>query len=275
MAMHSSALPVYQLCQRASREIRRLYVAQLAQALPVVSKADGTPVTEADTRSHELLQAGLEKLMPGVPVVSEEASVPPWSSRQHWSQYWLVDPLDGTREFIAGSGHFSINLALVEDHRPVLGAIYLPMTGEMYWGGEGSSPVIYRGGQRRQVRPRVASLQQVLKVIHSRGGREQAPMRELKANLRLRWPQLVEEVRGSAWKFCRLAEGGAHIYPRFGETSEWDTAAGQALLEAAGGRVLDEKGEPLRYNLRPELQNPSFFALAPADFDWCEVLGIT
>ena len=272
--MKSSVQPLYQLCQRASREIRRLYVAQLKQALPVVRKADGSPLTEADTGAHEILLAGLAKLTPGVPVLSEEAPAPDFERRRHWSEYWSVDPLDGTREFIAGTGQFSINLALIDGHRAVLGVIYLPLTGEMYWGGQGAAPVALRGDQVRRVQPRTASREQALKLVHSRAGGTQAPMLRLKVQLQQQWGQLLAESRGSAWKFCRLVEGGAHLYPRFGETSEWDTAAGQALLEAAGGQVLDHEGRTLRYNAAEQLHNPPFYAVGPADFDWCEVLGL-
>ena len=272
--MEVSAQALYQLCLRASREVRRRYDYRRVEPVGLSCKEDGSPVTEADLRAGEVLVAGLERLAPGVPVVSEETSWPPDSVRRGWSEYWLVDPLDGTREFISGSSQFSINVALVRGGSAELGVIYLPLTGEMYCGGRQAAPLLYRGGQVRKVRPRIASRGDALKLIHSRAGGEHPRMDVLKERLREQGFELLVERRGSAWKFCRLAEGGAHLYPRYGSTREWDTAAGQAMLEAVGGRVVDVKGQALRYNTHRQLMNPPFFAFGPADFDWCAVLGL-
>lgn len=272
--MEVSAQSLYRLCLRASREVRRRYDFRRVEPMDLSRKGDGSPVTEADLKSSEVIVAGLEKLSPGVPVVSEESAWPADSVRRDWSEYWLVDPLDGTREFISGSSQFSINLALVRGGSAELGAIYLPLTGEMYCGGRAAAPLLYRGGQVRRVCPRIASRGAALKLIHSRSGGKHPSMRALRDRLREQGFDLLAERRGSAWKFCRLIEGGAHLYARYGATREWDTAAGQAMLEAVGGRVVDVKGQALRYNTHRQLINPPFFALAPADFDWCQVLGL-
>ena len=272
--MHELAPQLYQLCERASRDMRQLYYQHLRSPLVAKQKADGSPVTLADSLADDMLRAGLQRLTPGLPVISDEASLPAFSERRGWQSYWLVDPLDGTREFIAGTGHFCINIALLEDNKPVLGAIYLPLSGEMYWGGGDHRPEVIGPDGRRQLRPRIARLDSALKLLVSSRGRKNPRFTALKARLGSHCPWLMEEVRGSGWKYCRLVEGGGHCYARFGPTSEWDTAAGQALLEAAGGEVLDAFGEPLRYNTREDLANPDFFALAPADFSWRELLQL-
>lgn len=265
---------LYRLCRLASLQLLDLYQRHQREPLSIVTKPDGSPVTEADTLVQAILIEGMAKLLPGVPVISEEAQMPALTERRRWQRYWLLDPLDGTREFIAGTGHFCINVALVEAGEAVWGAIFVPLTGEMYVGGKGCPAEVYRAGQVWPLRPRAARMGGVLKLLHSVRGSRHRKIRELKSRLAQCCPCVMEELRGSAWKFCRLAEGGGQIYARFGETSEWDTAAGQALLESVGGAVLDQAGRPLRYNDSEDMRNPDFYALAPAEFSWEDVLAL-
>lgn len=266
--MHELSAPLYRICRQAGKVLCDLYAAHLRQPLQVEVKQDASPVTIADRRSNEILHAGLERLCPGWAVLSEETPIPAFEQRREWRQYWLIDPLDGTREFIEGSGHFCISVALIEDDRPRLGAIYLPLTGQLYLGGVDQQAMVYTPGQQRILVPRPARRDALVKMLVSRRGSRDPRVQAFRRQLESRFPGVLTEKRGSAWKFCRIAEGSGQIYPRFGATSEWDTAAGQALLEAVGGVVADLDGRPLRYNRRPELENPPFLALGPASFDW-------
>lgn len=259
--MHELVEPLYSITHRAGELLRSLYVRHLDQPLQVDSKADASPVTEADRRCNALLQRELALLRPDWPVLSEETEAPDFEQRRRWRDYWLVDPLDGTREFIEGTGHFCISIAHVREHRAHLGAIYLPLTAELYIGGAEQPPLCYTPHLVRALHGN-ARPSDTGKVLCSRRGRRDPRIVAFCEGMQQRFARVDNEVRGSAWKFCRLAEGGGDVYPRFGATSEWDTAAGQALLEAAGGAVLDLDGEPLRYNCRTGLENPPFIAMA-------------
>jgi len=263
--------PLYQLCQRAGVELRGLYEQHLRQPLQIDIKDDASPVTCADRRANEILRLGLQKLDPGIAILSEESELPGFEQRSQWRQLWLLDPLDGTREFIAGSGHFCISIARVEDNHAVFGVIYLPLTGEMYVGGCHQAAMVYTPRQQRLLAPSRAQYGSPLKLLASKGGGQHPGVLRFRQKLADRFDWVMLETRGSAWKFCRLAEGAGHVYPRFGATAEWDTAAGQAILEAAGGALIDLDGQALRYNLRPSLKNPPFMALSPAGFDWREL----
>lgn len=258
------------LSGRVSGALTAAYTSHLAEPLRADRKRDASPVTEADRVAHELLQQGLQNLEPGLPVLSEEAV--PAGSLRGWDDFWMVDPLDGTREFLAGSPQFCFNVALIQGGRAVLGLIAIPLLGEVYVGGREFPAVVVRRGGITPLVAQPAVRQSWLKLLVSRRGFTHAGLRQLGQCWRPQFSGVLVEVRGSAWKFCRIAEGAGHCYPCFGETSEWDTAAGQALLEAVGGQVVDGKGRPLRYNQRPSLINPPFFALSPARFDWQSLL---
>lgn len=249
------------LAQTAARAIMQVY----ASGFAVEAKSDTTPITAADRRSHDVIVAGLRRLTPTVPVLSEESpeEVHEYAQRRTWHRLWLVDPLDGTREFVARNGEFTVNIALIEEHAAVMGAVGVPATGTVYFGAHelGASKQL-QGETPVPLRPRVPADLQPL-VLCSRSHGDPA----LDGALESLGPHTREAV-GSALKFCRVAEGTADFYPRFGATSEWDTAAGQAVLESAGGQVIDALGEPLRYNARPTLTNPGFLAFADAARDW-------
>ncbi|HYL02626.1 MAG TPA: 3'(2'),5'-bisphosphate nucleotidase CysQ [Steroidobacteraceae bacterium] len=256
--------PVAEIARRAASEILEVYASGEAVATP---KADASPLTAADLRAHRVITEALAGLTPGTPVLSEEAADTAFAERAAWGRYWLVDPLDGTREFLSRNGEFTVNIALIEGHTPVLGVVHVPVTDVSYRGlpGEGAwrqraqgpAQAIHAG--RRSAAP--------LRVVGSRSHRGDS----LDAFLARVGPHRLLSV-GSALKFCLVAEGAADVYPRLGPTSEWDTAAAHAVLVAAGGGVSTLDGTPLQYNLRAQLLNPSFVAYGPQDRDWLALL---
>jgi 3'(2'), 5'-bisphosphate nucleotidase len=251
------------LSRQAGREILEVYHSNFE----VQHKADQSPLTEADLRAHRALVSGLRTLTPHIPILSEEAADIAFAERSQWQTHWLVDPLDGTREFVSRNGEFTVNVALIEQHRPVLGVVHVPIRDETYSGLTGlgafkqtaQSPPVRIQTQRTAAQP--------LRVVSSRSHASKGE----DDYQRILGPYTVVKV-GSSVKFCILAEGAADLYPRFGNTSEWDTAAGQAVLEAAGGFVVDLQGCALRYNTRAGLLNPLFLAYADESRNWCKLL---
>lgn len=249
------------LVERAGQAILEVY----AGDFEVEAKSDGSPLTLADRRSHELLVTGLKRLMPGVPVLSEEsADEHPARERATWSRFWLVDPLDGTKEFVKRNGEFTANVALVEDGAPVLGIVYAPVLGTGYAGDAsvGEAWRFDRVGERTRVKVAPPTAGVTVAVSRSHAGAE---TERYVAALEEHFGKGRRLTRGSALKACLVAEGTAHYYPRLGPTMAWDTAAAQAVLEAAGGALLRlSGGKPLRYTL-DSLVNPSFVAVYSAD----------
>ena len=221
-------------------------------------KQDDSPVTTADINSHKIIISGLESLHPRLPVLSEENSDIPFDVRCRWDVYWLVDPLDGTREFINRRDDFSINIALIFGNRPVLGVVHLPVTGSCYAAVSGGNAYRFNGDSRRklEVRDEVRDEPVVAVSFSHAGGRTGRFLETLGPHKLLR--------RGSMIKCCLVAEGEVDIYPRLGHTWEWDTAAGQCVVEQAGGRLTDWSGNPLRYNVKDSLLNPFFVAYTPS-----------
>ena len=229
----------------------------------VVEKADASPVTAADLAAHEILAVGLRQLAPDVPVLSEEDSDIPLAERAGWQRWWLVDPLDGTKEFIAGSEEFTVNVALIEGGRVVLGVVGVPASGRCYYGGAGLGAWrLEVGGTAEAIAVRLAPAEAFTLVASKR---HSSPAQErLLEGLSERFGDLQLANIGSSLKFCLLAEGSADCYPRLAPTSQWDTAAAQGVLEGAGGEVLDLKGEVLTYAARESYLNPSFLGLPQA-----------
>jgi 3'(2'), 5'-bisphosphate nucleotidase len=246
--------------QQAGREIMRIYVSDFV----VASKADNSPVTEADQRAEKIILKGLSEQWSSIPVLAEEAAsagkIPQLGNR-----FFLVDPLDGTKEFTSRNGEFTVNIALIENGKPVMGVVYAPAIDQMYWGeaavgagfadvsqGQNLSQVTW---QRIEVRrPPEAGLT----VVASRSHMDAATEDYLKSR---RVKTLTSA--GSSLKFCLVAKGDADLYPRFGRTMEWDTGAGQAVLEAAGGKVCNVEGSTLRYGKADRgYDNPAFIASA-------------
>jgi 3'(2'), 5'-bisphosphate nucleotidase len=225
-------------------------------AFTVQHKDDNSPLTLADLESQRIILATLSELTPDIPVLSEESAQAPWSERQHWTALWVVDPLDGTREFVKRNGEFTINIALVVNHEPVLGLVAAPASGAVYWGAPGIGAFTrHRGAPQERIQ--VSPVHDPIRVVGSRSHTSTDT-----ANYLARLGPHVLCGVGSSLKFCRVAEGQAEIYVRFGPTSEWDTAAGQALLEAAGGHVTRLDGHRLRYNCRESVLNGDFLAFS-------------
>ena len=257
-------LDVTELAREAGRTILEIY----ASSFTVAEKEDHSPLTEADLRSEKLILAGLKRLAPEIPVLSEETGQVPWSRRRDWSRLWVVDPLDGTKEFVQRNGEFTVNIALVDHHRAVLGVVHAPVLERTYYACEGIGAFrsdVHASGRPIRVAKRGAG---PVRVVGSRSHRGSS----LDGFLAKVGPHEFVEV-GSSLKLCLVAEGNADVYPRLGPTCEWDTAAGQCVLEQAGGQVLKLNGEPLDYNAREEVLNPHFVGLADPDTDWLAMLG--
>ena len=237
----------------------------------VQHKSDQSPLTQADLAAHRVIEAGLAELHPRLPVFSEESEPPPYAERRHWRRYWLVDPLDGTREFVNRNGEFTVNIALIEDGRPRLGLVGAPCLDQLFIGDVENGHAEKRvGGQSTPLSGRRMTDRQSLTVVASRSHGNERLKRYLDA-LAQDFPELERRPMGSSLKLCLLAEGQADLYPRLGPTSEWDIAAADAVLSAAGGAVRQLNGEPLAYN-KADVLNPDFIAVADAGFPWQERL---
>lgn len=258
-----------QLAVAAGQLLLELY--QSAQ-YDTFSKADDSPVTSADFAANRLLVDGLNQLTPDLPVLSEEGSHLSIDERQHWHRYWLIDPLDGTQEFIAGSGDFAVVIALVEQHLPLLGVIYVPTTGQLYSAQRGHGA--YRrevGGarQRLQVRRFADPEQEPVLLAVSRRQRQQNVLSRLNPQRAVR-----QTPRGScALKACMVAEGSADCFMRIGPTGEWDTAAAEVIVGEAGGRIVNAQFQPLTYNEEAHLGNPNFLVLGDPAVPWQQVFS--
>src|SRR5690606_9092057 len=247
------------LAREAAAAILEVYEGDFA----VQHKDDNSPLTAADLASHRRIVAGLQRLSPDIPVLSEEsAEGVATATRRQWPRLWVVDPLDGTREFVKRNGEFTVNIALVDQGVPVLGVVQAPVTGALWHGQRGRGAFRREGDEDVAIRTRRPATAP-LRVAASRSHRDARTEQVLS-----RMGETEPVGVGSSLKFCRLAEGGMDAYPRFGPTSEWDTAAGQCVLEAAGGVVLDPKGRPLRYNQRDTILNGPFMALGDPDLPW-------
>ncbi len=272
--LDSLTAPLLLLCREAGAVIRQHYLS--AESPEVISKSDDTPLTRADIESHGILSAGLKRIAPGLPILSEESPSEELSGRHEWRAFWMVDPLDGTKEFLARTGEFTINIALVSDYRPVLGLIYRPMTEEGFFGIPGTGAwrsAASEPEERESLACEPLNEDRSLVVLASRRHRG----RRLGACLdwlESRWCGLERRNSGSALKFCDMAAGQGDVYPRFSRCSEWDVAAGDALVTAAGGAVLGLDGRPLQYNRRDTLLSENFIAVAdPGHSLWPELLA--
>lgn len=259
---------VIAIARQAGEAIMKVY----ATEFDVESKTDNSPLTQADLAAHHLIVRRLKQLTPHIPILSEESESIAADIRNTWQLYWLIDPLDGTREFIKRNGEFTVNIALIHQHVPILGVVYAPVTELLYFASAGQGafrqaknaacvPIHTRpfktdalivAGSRSHSDHRV---QQFLNNIHSATGKA---------------PELIS--MGSSLKICLVAQGSADVYPRLGPTSEWDTAAAHCILKEAGGDILDVQGHALRYNTKQSLLNPHFFATGSASFNWASFL---
>ncbi|MGC9456267.1 MAG: 3'(2'),5'-bisphosphate nucleotidase CysQ [Halothiobacillaceae bacterium] len=234
----------------------------------VQHKQDQSPLTEADLAANRIIVEGLQRLTPELPVLTEEGALPAWAERSGWSRYWLVDPLDGTREFVNRNDEFTVNIALVEEHQPILGIVYAPALSLMY--GAIRQQGVWRwdeAGERQPIACRARPPEGPVRVAISRSHMSDQDCRLLE---RLGPHEVIR--CGSALKSCLIAEGTADLYPRLGPTSEWDTAAAQCVLEEAGGYMTDTRMNRLACNRRESVLNPPFFAFAPPWTNWSRYL---
>lgn len=231
----------------------------------IETKHDDSPVTAADLAAHQIIADGLNRLNPTIPQLSEEASEISFANRRHWPLYWCIDPLDGTKEFIRRNGEFTVNIALIENGNPLFGVIHLPAHGITYWGGQRIGAWKQEAdGTVHSIRSRPLGRELVVTASRRHGQERNA---QLMSDLSTRFDRVTSLASGSSWKMCLIAEGKADFYPRLFPTSEWDTAAAQAIVEAAGGVLVDvARLEPLRYNQRKSLENPSFYVAGDPDF---------
>jgi 3'(2'), 5'-bisphosphate nucleotidase len=226
----------------------------------IVLKADQSPLTEADLISNQIITSALTRLTPDTPILSEESAAIPYDQRAGWRRFWLVDPLDGTKEFIKHNNEFTVNIALIEHGKPVLGVVHAPALDVCYSGAVGQGAFIERQHAASQrIHTSLRRTEVPLKIVASRSHRD-ARTQALLDHL---GPHECISM-GSSLKFCLVAEGSAHFYPRLGPTMEWDTAAAHAVVDAAGGKVCDLSGTALRYN-KADLHNPEFFVFGDAD----------
>ncbi len=256
---------VNQIAKMAGERIMEVYSTDFV----VEQKEDQSPLTVADMAAHNTIVAGLKKITPDWPVLSEESGNIPYHERASWSHYWLVDPLDGTREFVKRNGEFTVNIALIQDHKPLLGVVYVPVTGVNYFAAVGNGAFKHVAHQSPIAIRTRSCPQNHLKVAGSRSHATQ----QLK-NFIDGLDTEVEVISiGSSLKFCLVAEGEADIYPRLGPTSEWDTAAAHCIVEQAGGYLSDIHSQPLRYNTKESLLNPYFLVFGDANKDWSHCIA--
>jgi 3'(2'), 5'-bisphosphate nucleotidase len=257
-AMLETLLPkIVDISIKAGEAIMQVYA---DPANVVTEKEDKSPLTQADLASDKVIADGIEKLALGWPVLSEESAQTPYDKRSSWQRFWLVDPLDGTREFVKRNGEFTVNIALVENGVPVLGVVYAPVLNVCYFAARGAGAFVRRNGQDGQrISVKTHRSGEPLLVVASRSHSDARTEEMLK---KLGDVQCIS--MGSSLKFCLVAEGAAHFYPRLGPTMEWDTAAAHAIVNQAGGKVYDRGGRELVYN-KEDLHNPEFFVLSAED----------
>lgn len=238
----------------AGRKVMSIY----ERDFDIKEKSDSSPLTEADLASHHCIVDSLSSLTPDLPILSEESADIPWSERSQWKAYWLIDPLDGTKEFIKRNGEFTINIALISNGEPVFGSVYAPVLDELYYGGGAIGAWKHKASEKQPISIAEVS-QSPVRVVGSRSHQSDEMQEYLK-----KFDDYELVPMGSSLKICLVAEGKADIYPRLGPTSEWDTAAAHAVLKAAGGScIMYDNEHELIYNSKESLLNPYFIAQGP------------
>lgn len=252
--------------RRISTQAGQATLEYFGRPIEVEAKADDSPLTAADRAAHELIVKELAAYTPEIPVLSEESAPEEVAARRSWPEFWLVDPLDGTKEFVKGTGEYTVNIALVRGDRPVLGVVHQPTKGLTYLAAEGAGAARAEGdGEPVPIQVRAADPEKLALVL-SASHASPALLAYLEGR-----PDWSFQQAGSSLKFCLVACGEADLYPRLGPTCEWDTGAAQCVVEQAGGRVLTVDGEPLRYN-KASLKNPGLVTLGAGDPPWREIL---
>ena len=267
--------PLKAIIKSAGEAILKVYHA--SGDIEVEHKSDDSPVTKADHAAHLIIDEGLRNLSTQYPVLSEEGGLPDYATRKSWQRYWLVDPLDGTKEFINKNGEFTVNIALIENDQAIFGIVYVPVTGDMYYGihqplKQTSYSIKESNNKKQALSVNSVNFDTDLVVVGSRRHGAEA----LDALLKKIEPQFASTKlvsMGSSLKICAIAEGKAHWYPRLALTSEWDTAAAHAVLSGAGGAILNKDLDSLTYNQKDSLLNPYFHALGDQTFDWKKLIS--
>ncbi|NRB70131.1 MAG: 3'(2'),5'-bisphosphate nucleotidase CysQ [Vibrio sp.] len=260
---------VIDIARSAGQLILDIYEKKEYQAY---TKSDETPVTSADIAAHKLIMEQLAELTPDIPILSEEAADISLEKRSQWSHYWLVDPLDGTQEFIARSGDFATIIALVENHQPVMGVVYGPVSGVTYYAYKD------KGAWK------IPDMDESVRIkSHNHDGKahpiaiaisRRQDINSITSRMSSGWNYDLVPLGSAALKACLVAEGAVDCYLRLGPTGEWDTAATQCIVEEAGGRILSTQLEPLSYNERETLENPNFLVLGDENLPWDEILKV-
>jgi 3'(2'), 5'-bisphosphate nucleotidase len=240
---------VVEIAKEAGIAITEIYNSDFDYQL----KKDLSPITAADNLSHNIITERLKTLTPNIPILSEENCNIPYKIRSQWTQYWLVDPLDGTKEFISKNGEFTVNIALIENNTPIFGVIDIPVTNETYWGSKVNGSFCSDANNDVKQINVSEDNQNPIRLVASRSH----PSNMLASLLEIIVDYEIIEI-GSSIKFCLIASGQADCYPRFGPTSEWDTAAGEAIVESAGGQVVNTNGDSMNYNVKEDYLNPNF-----------------
>jgi 3'(2'), 5'-bisphosphate nucleotidase len=256
--------PVIEIAARAGDEILTIYN---SDDFGVETKDDKSPLTAADKASHECIVAALAELTPDIPILSEESTAISWEERSQWQEYWLIDPLDGTKEFIKRNGEFTVNIALIQGNQAVMGVVHVPVQNRCFYGFENGG-AFERAANGDVNTINVASpAESPVRVVGSRSHRGELVDAYLE-----RLGEHVMVSMGSSLKLCLVATGEADIYPRLGLTSEWDTAAAQAVVECAGGKVTQLDGTPVMYNAKEDILNPYFLVFGDTNRDWTSYL---
>lgn len=231
----------------------------------VVFKADESPLTAADQASHDLIVDKLSRFYPDIPILSEESNEISWEERHNWKEYWLIDPLDGTKEFIKKNGEFTVNIALIRHNVPALGVVYAPEFDVCWYAAEGKGAFRKKGatGVPQPIKSSSPTGFDSLKIVGSRSHQSDAITAFLD---KFDAPELLP--MGSSLKLCAIADGTADIYPRLGLTSEWDTAAAHCIVAEAGGYIVDDAGYSLVYNNKESILNPHFLVLGGSNGSW-------
>ena len=256
-------LDVCNVSIEAGREILNFY----HNDIEVTHKEDLSPLTKADLASNKIILESLTKLNCNIPILSEESLVD-WSIRKNWKKYWLVDPLDGTKEFIKKNGEFTVNIALIEDNKPILGVVYVPAKSLLYLAEKN------KGSFKTNTKNKLENFEGIQKIlVSSQANRARVIGSRSHSNVTFdnwvkeKFPNADIVQAGSSLKFCLIAEGEADIYPRFGPTSEWDIAAGHMIVNEAGGKIRTFQNDSIKYNTKENIINPEFYAIGNIDLN--------
>tara|TARA_Y100001935_G_scaffold242853_1_gene233677 strand:- start:420 stop:1205 length:786 start_codon:yes stop_codon:yes gene_type:complete len=253
---------IISIAEEAGSAIMRVYKKKFSIDL----KNDNSPITDADRVSHDIIVKQLKEFFPTIPILSEESEKISFEERRKWEIYWLIDPLDGTKEFIKKNGEFTVNIALIENGQPILGVVHQPTEQKTYFGGK-NFPAKKRTGSTTKLIHACSVCKEKVRIVASRSHKNPYLEKFIKKITRYTLSNI-----GSSLKICVIAEGDADIYPRFGPTSEWDTAAAHAIAKAAGAKITDLKLNDLNYNTKSSLLNPPFIVFADMEKDWLKLL---